>query len=254
MARVNKKTELLSHLRSVLALVPATSSAAATTVTAAVAVGAATLTVAAITNIAVGDEIALGTGENKEVVKVHASTAPSGNTVTLDALHLPLKAHDIGETAVRLQQIDAGAVHSDGVTLAYEGDPTDIAAENQSFLFAQKTGFLEISMGFGVLGYMVENLVLALGMLLSRITGSGTTAAPRELYIDLTDTDGAINEETDCCWRFTGVRKDRTVVEYTALACEIDPTAFALEFGRGANMKVPIRLRPTGGIVKRTWL
>lgn len=254
MARINRKTELLSHLRTVEAILANTAAAAATTVTAAVAVGASTITVASITGIAVGNTLALGTGERKEIVKVHASTAPSGNTITLDATTLPQQAHDAGNDVVLQQILDLGAVHADGVSLSYEGEPTDIAAETQSFLYAQKTGFAEIMVDFGLIGVMVENLTAAWGMLLSRITGSGTSASPRELYLDLTDADGLLNEQTDLCFRFTGVRKDRTVVQYDCFACEIDPTAFSLELGRTVNVKVPIRLKVTGGILKRTWL
>lgn len=254
MARQNRKTELLSHLRTAELIVPATATPASQALTAAAAVGATTLTVAAITNFAVGQTILVGRGESREAVKIHASTAPSGNTITLDA-ETPIQiAHDIGELVTKAQIIDLGAVHGDGVQLSYDGEPTDIQAENQAFLMSQKTGFAEIGLEFGMIGAMAEQLSAVLGFLLAKITGSGTAASPREFYLDLTDPDSIINEETDCCWRLTGVRKDKTVVQLDAFACEIDPTGFALELGRTVNVKVPVRLKVTGGILQRTWL
>lgn len=254
MARHNRKTELLSHLRTVELILADTAAAVATTLTAAGAVGASTLTVASITGLAVGQTIRVGRGEAAEIVKVHASTAPSGNTVTLDP-ETPLQvAHDVGEAVVKQQILNLGAVHGDGVSLSWDGEPTDIAVENQAFLHAQKTGHMELMLEFGLIGMMAENLSAALGFLLAKITGAGTAASPREFYLDFTDPDSIINEETDCCWRLTGVRKDKTVCQYDAFACEIDPTGFALELGRGVNAKVPVRLKVTGGILQRTWL
>jgi len=253
MARQNRKTEYLSHARSVELIIPATASPAATALTAAAAAGAVSLTVGAIAGIAVGNTIMVGRGERREIVKVHPSTAPSGSTITLDPTTPLLYAQDIGDDVVLQQILDLGPVHADGVSLSYEGDPTDIPAENQSFLYAQKTGFLEITVEFGLLGYMVEQFCAALGLLLSRIVGSGTASAPRELYLDLTDVDGVINEQTDACWRLTGVRKDRTVVQYDCFACEIDPSAFSIEQGRTVVTKVPVRLKVTGGVLMRMW-
>lgn len=251
MARVGRKTELLKFLRTAELILPATASPAATTITAAAAVGATTLTVASITGLAVAQTIAVGTGERKEIVKIHAATAPTGFTVTLDALTPLQNAHDAGNDVVLQQILDLGPVHADGVAFSFDGDPTDVMAESQAFVYAQKTGFLEIMVEFGLMGLMVENLCAALGILLSRIVGSGTTAAPRELFLDLTAAASVLGEQTDCCWRLTGVRNDGTVMQWDCLACELDPTAFSLELGRTANTKVPIRLKVTGGILQR---
>lgn len=254
MARKNRKTELLSHLRTAELIIAETASPASTTLGAAPAAGATSLTVAAITGFGVGNTIAVGSGERKEIVKVHASTAPASTTITLDATTPLQYDHDIGDPVVLQQVVNLGAVHSDGVAMSYDGDPTDVNAENQSFLYAQKTGFAEITFDFGLLGVIPENICAALGLLLAGITGAGTTSSPRELYIDLTDDDGVIGEQGDSCWRFTGVRKDRTVVQYDAFACELDPSAFSLDLGRTAATKVPVRLKVTGGVLARTSL
>lgn len=253
MARQNRKTEVLSHVRTVEQIVAA-ASPNATTLSAAAAAAAGSISVASITGYAVGQTIAVGRGERKEIVKVHPSTAPASGTITLDTTTPLQYDHDLGDPVEIQQLIDLGAVHGDGATISYDGEPTDIAAENQSFLLAQKTGFLEIVVEFGLLGLMVENLCAALGLALSRITGSGTTGAPRELYLDATDQNGMIGEVSDAAFRLTAVRKDGTVLQWDCFACEIDPTAVQIEVGRGVVTKVPVRLKVTGGVLKRASL
>lgn len=255
MARQNRKTELLSHVRSIAVIKPATTNPAATTLTAVPAAGAVTLTVASITGIGVGDTLIVGRGEKKEIVKVHASTAPAGNTVTLDD-QTPIVHGDhlSADPVVRAQILDLAAIHADGVNLSVSGDPIDVAAENQHFVSAQKGGQQEMMLDFGLNATIPDNICAALGMLDSRISGAGSAGDPRELYLDLTDQDGAFQEETDLCWRFTGLRKDRTVVSWDAFACEADPTNFSLELGRTTVTKLPVRLKVTGGLLPRTGL
>jgi hypothetical protein len=74
-----------------------------TTLTARANVGANTITVASITDFAVTEIIAIGWGPNLEFVKIHASTAPAGSTITLDATTVLKFPHTIGEPVVQVK-------------------------------------------------------------------------------------------------------------------------------------------------------
>lgn len=248
MARLNNKKELWSHLSSVAALRDATGTFGSTTLSAAAAAGATTLTVAAITNFAVGEPIRVGSGENTEYVRVHNSTAPTGTTITLEA-STPLRyAHAIGDAVVELVSTDPGHIEDGGVTLDLSGSVEDVNAATQRMLFGQLTGFLDIAFSFGLLGYNVENIALALGMLETRVLGAGTVADPRTLTVDASQ----ILEQTDIALQFLGARKDGASVRITAMACELDPS-IQFTMARGSKLAIPVKGNSTGGLLYETW-
>ena len=249
MARLNNKKELWSHLSQVQAVRDATGTFGSTTLTAAAAAGATTLTVAAITNFAVGQNIRVGSGEPAELVRVHASTAPVGTTITLDAA-TPLQfAHAIADAVVQQALTDPGHIDDPGLTISYKGNVDDVNSAIQRMLFAQQTGYLDISLAFGLLGYNVENLALAHGILESRILGARTTAQPRVLRLD-TSTFG---EQLDAGWMFTGARKDGKTVRITAMGCEMDLSGMAFQLQRGSKLALPVKSKVYAGVLYESW-
>lgn len=249
MPRLNRKSELWSHITSVSALRDQPTSPGSTTLSAAAAAGATSLTVAAITNFAVTEPIRVGRGEETEYVRIHPSTAPSGSTITLDP-STPLRyAHAVGDPVVELVATDVGHVADGGLDLELAGSIEDVNAATQRMLFGQLTGFLDIMASFGLLGYNVENIAFALGLSeATRVLGAGTAGDPRTLTVDMTNT----LEVNDIALQFLGARKDGTSVRITAMACELDPSLqFTMQ--RGSKLILPIKANSTGGLLYETW-
>lgn len=245
MARLNRKGELFSHLTAVRIIRNSTGTFGSTTLTAAPAAGATTLTVAGITNFAVAESIIVGNGEVRELVRIHASTAPTGTTITLDSATPLQYAHAIGEAVIEQTTTDLGHIADGSVELNYDGDPQDVPSEIQRQIFASATGFLDMTFKFGLLGFKGENICAALGILESRVLGSYTPADPATLWIDLEK----IREENDVAIQFLGVRKDGLQVRMTAMAVELDPTAFDVTIARGQKSVIPVMGLATAGIL-----
>jgi hypothetical protein len=249
MARLNNKKELWSHLTQVQAVRDATGTFGSTSLTAAAAAGAVSLTVAAITNFAVGQTIRVGAGETAEFVRIHGSTAPVGTTITLDNA-TPLQfAHAIGDATVQQALTDPGHIDDGGLTISFRGNVDDVNSAVQRMLFAQQTGYLDIAIAFGLLGYNVENLALAHGMLESNILGAGTTAQPRVLRMDASK----FGEQLDAGWVFTGARKDGKTVRITAMGCEMDLAGLSFQLARGSKLALPVKAKVFAGVLYESW-
>lgn len=245
MARLNRKGELFSHLTAVRAIRNSTGTFGSSTLTSATVVGATVLPVGSITNFAVGESIIVGVGEVKELVRIHSSTAPSGGNITLDPATPCQYAHAIGEAVIEQTTTDLGHIADGSVELNYDGDPQDIPSEIQRQIFASATGYLDMTLKFGLLGFKGENICAALGMLESRVLGSYTPADPSTLWIDL----DKIREENDVALQFLGVRKDGLQVRITAMAVELDPTVFDITIARGQKSVIPVMGLATAGIL-----
>lgn len=248
MARLNRKSELWSHLTSVSVLRDQPTSPGSTTLSSAIAAGVMVLPVAAITNFAVGEPIRLGRGEETEYVRVHNSTAPSGGNITLEASTPTRYAHPIGDPVVELVATDPGHIEDGGVTLDLNGSVEDVNSATQRMLLGQLTGFLDIAFNFGLLGFNVENLALALGMNETRVLGTGGATSPRTLTVDFSRA----LEVNDIALQFLGARKDGASVRITAMACEIDPS-IQFTMARGSKLAIPVKGNSTGGLLYETW-
>lgn len=245
MARLNRKGELWSHLTAVRVIRAATGTFGNTTIGTAAVAGATTLTVAAITNFAIGQTLAVGNGEVKEIVRVHAATAPAAGVITLDPATPTQYAHPVGEAVVQQLITDLGHVADGSVNVEYGGDPQDVSSETQRQIFASQTGFFEMMFSFGLIGFKLENVCAALGLLETRVLGSDTPADPATLFLDL----DRVREENDVAFQFLGVRKDGLTVRTMFMAVEIDPTVFDLQFARGQKTVIPVKGLATAGVL-----
>lgn len=246
--RLNKKGELWSHIAQVQVLRDATGTFGNTTLSADTAVAAGTLPVAAITNFAVGEIIRVGRDEETEVVRIHPSTAPASGNITLATTTPTRVAHRTGDPVVELTATDPGHVDDGGLNVELTGTEEDVFSATQRLLLGRLPGSVGITISFGLLGFNVENLALALGMRESRIVGAGTVASPRTLNV----LGDRVKEESDIGFLFTGARKDGGTCRITAMACEpVLDVQFAI--ARGRKVFIPVRAKVTGGLLYEQW-
>ena len=159
-----------------------------TTLTAVAAAGAGTLTVAAIANFAVTEFIRVGAGENAELVQIHTSTAPAGNTITLNTtLRL---SHAIGEPVVEMQLYDMGPATDAGATCRFQGEAASQFVWEQRLPYVKLPGFVTLEATWAFPGQSLYNWVATTGALLSKIVGAGTLASPLQYATDGTDFGG----------------------------------------------------------------
>lgn len=160
-----------------------------TTLTAAAAAGAGTLTVAAITNFAVSEWIRIGSGETAELIQIHASTAPTGSTITLATT--TRMAHAIGEAVVEVQLYDLGPATDQGVTVRYRGQSSSQFVHDTRLPHVKLRGFVDAEAEFQFPNVSLYSFAAAVGSLLSKVVGSSTQAAPLQFASDGSDFAGA---------------------------------------------------------------
>lgn len=239
MARLNHKGEYWSHLNTVSIIRDETGAPGNTTVSIAAAAGAVTIDVVSAANFTDGDLIRIGTRDQLEINQIEGAPA------TLMPLRFPLiYAHAIGVAVVENVAVDLGHIGDDGVAITFSGDHNPISAATKRLVTAYLTGHAEIMAEFNLLGMAEENLAVALGMPESKVVGSGTTAAPTTIPITADD----FNTENDLSWRFTGARKDGSVVLVDLMATEMDFSAVTFALQRGAPSPIPCRAKATSGL------
>jgi hypothetical protein len=233
------KTKILKLLNTVLMVRDAPAGAGNTTMTAAVAAGATALTVTAITNFSSGDTIRIGQGEEMELAVI--SGAPAGNNITVaDPLSY---AHIIGEPVVEQVAYDLGDVSEGGVSVSFAGQSTDIPVATRRLSFSTVLGFLDMLADFGLPTLTMENLAFALGIPLTRITGSGTFNAPFAMT-----TDGnQFATEVNMSLIAIGTRMDGTTTRVELWGVDMDYTNLSFSLSRGQATTIPARAMASAG-------
>jgi hypothetical protein len=239
MARLNHKGEYWSHLDQVAILRDQPTTPGSTTVDAIAAVGATTIDVVAITNFTDGDIVRIGVRDKLEINQIEG--APN----TTMPLRFPLMyARAIGEVFVEQLAYDLGHVGDDGVSIDFSGDHNAVNAATKRLVVAYLTGHAEITAEFQLQGMAEENFAVSVGMPEAAVVGSGTEAAPTTLAI----TADAFNTENDLSFRFTGARKDGSVVLLDLMATEMDFSALTVAMQRGNPAPIPCRAKATSGL------
>lgn len=249
MARLNRNGELWAKLTQAEFIRDKTGTAGSTTLSAAAAAQAVALTATAITNFGVTDEVRVGNGEASEIVKLHASTAPSGSTITLDAATPLQLAHPNGDTVREVSAAVVGHIDAGSAQVSHDGQTEDVFSDMSQLYFGALTGHLGLMMEFGLLGFNAENLAAVLGMLESRVLGSATSGDPQTLTL----LPGRFREEDSIAIRLTGALKNGDVVTVTAMGCELDLSALSFVLARGRKVVLPVRARVTAGILYKRW-
>lgn len=236
------KSKVIKEVSAVYLTRDKTGTFGSTTLTAAAAAGAGTLTVAAITNFAVNDVIRIGDGETMELAVIHGSTAPTGSTITLAA---NLVFSHLNGSAVREQTAyDIGDPTDDGVTVGYTGETSDINVATKRLPFAVRTGFVdgEMSMSFPQVSmYTIAN---AVGALLTKVTGAGTAADPRQFITDGNEFGG----DSNMALIVVGTTYEGGIIRAELWSADFDYTGIRTQFSRGVDADVPIRAVGSGGL------
>lgn len=238
------KNKYLSRLKALYIGRDKTGTALSTTLTANAAKGATSITVAAITNGADGDAIRIGSGNDAELNKI--SGAPAGNTITL--AWPTQRAHVIGEAAREVTIFDHGSPDEGGVDVMVSGETVDVPVATQRLPIATVKGY----QGAGAEGawpyFDIFSFATAIGMLLSKVTGAGTAASPRQLI-----TDGnEMGEENDVFIVAAGVLVDGTEAWVELWGCTMDYTGVNSTLARGNPPRIQFRARASAGGVMYT--
>lgn len=152
----------------------------ATTLSAAASKGATSVSVASITGITNGASILIGSGETSEWNIVSGS--PSGGNVPLAN---PLgRAHASGENCVPGLTYDFGDPDDSGVKISIDYGSQDVMLSTRRTVLAIVRDYISASMEWTQPVVGLPQIASAMGAKQARVTGSGTTSAPRQLNID----------------------------------------------------------------------
>lgn len=243
MARRNLKGELFAHITDVGVFRDTAGGGSSTIASTLPAVDSYDVhNVASGTNFVAGDFYRLRAIDNYPEIGQVDSIAVNAITPRYP-LH---KAVVVGDPVVEQTQLSFGHVAQDGVKYNCAVSQEDIHAANRRLWIAQLMGYAKITIDVSVLGFNLENILSALGMLdtAANILGAGTQADPTRAFVDGTK----IREQNDLCWYVNGTRKDGRVLLMQAWGCEIDFTAVEHALARGKSAMVPIRLSPTHAV------
>lgn len=240
------KTKIVKKVHAVYLHRDKTGTAGSTALSAAANAGATSLTVSAITNFNDGDTIRIGAGEEMETNKING--APSGSTITL--LHPLTYAHIVGEVVVEQTTYDVGDIEGGGVSVRHQGQSTDVPVATKRLAYTILNGFSDLSAEFRLPGMSLYSFAHATGMLLSAITGSGTTADPYNLATDGNQFNGSTNLSlTAICELMDG-----TYVAIELWGVDIDYTSIDIQLVRGVLASIPVRAIASAGGVATTTL
>ena len=243
MARRNLKGELFAHISDAGVFRDTAGGGSSTAAAALPAAGSySTLNVASGTNFTAADFYRLRAIDNyPEIGQVDAITI---NAITP---RYPLhRALVVGDPVVEQSQVSFGHISQEGVKYNLAVSQEDVHAANRRLWIAQLMGYAKITLDFSVLGFNLENILSALGMLdtSANILGTGTAADPTRAFIDGTK----IREQNDLCWYVNGTRKDGRTLLMQAWGCELDYSAVEHSLARGKAAPIALRLSPTHAV------
>jgi len=205
---------------------------AATTLSVAAARGAATFTVSNAAGIAAGTVLRLGEGDEIERIDV---TGVAGNVVT-PAKPL-LYAHAAADPAVEQIGYDLGDLDG-GVEKTHAAEMAEIDSGNRRLRYDKIPGFQQFGVAVKVHGRTIANLCLALGIPLTRIFGTGVSAAQAQsLATDFNDVD-SVDHQTIVA---TYVLMDGTVRTEEFMGVAVDASGLTTRFAIGDAGSVPMK-------------
>lgn len=212
-----------------------------TTLATAAGPGTGTFTLTSATNFAVGDILRVGSGEEMELVKIGAL---AGAVVTpAEAL---VYAHAIGEQAVEQEVFDLGDVAGDGVSVTFAGSTTDVAVATRRTAYTQLSGYVSATAALALPGLTLFNMLVALGMPLSGVSGAGSAASPYHLV-----TDGnEFNSDANQSLIVISVLEDGTYLREELWGIDADYTGLSMTLNRGNLNSIPASfVASAGGVV-----
>lgn len=212
-----------------------------TTLSAAVAAGAASFTLVSATNFAIGDIVRLGSGEEMELVKI-------GNLVgaVVTPAEATVYAHAAGEQIVEQEVFDLGDVTGDGVTVTFTGSTTDVSVATRRTAYTSLSGYVSAMAALSLPGVTLFNMLVALGMPLSGVTGAGTLASPYHLVTDGNEFNADANQSLIVI----SVLEDGTFLREELWGVDADYTGLSMALNRGNLNSIPASfVASAGGVV-----
>jgi hypothetical protein len=241
MARLNTGDEVLESLTAIDLYREATGTHGDTLTTAAILQSDLTTTVAAITNFTTLDPVLIVGDAGHELNSLNG--APAGLILTL--LRKLVFAQSAGARVVEMVKVSIGHIGEDSAE--YSGSPAvnAVAAATSKFPIAYIAVGGELSFKFSLLGYNIENMQLAFGVI-ENVIGAGTSADPYQGGVGLTSPNLGL-----LAFRARGVRKDGSLTEVDFLGCTITGSPTENISGKSGR-PIPIEGRCVCHI-KRIW-
>lgn len=200
-----------------------------TTSDAAYSAGDTVISVTSEANFGAGDLIRVGTANEMEIQIVESTAAGS---ITLEsALAF---AHVSGIPVVEQQRVNLGDISDDGVTRESSVERTEIRAATQAGVYATLVTNASARVSWNLLNHSLENVMFALGMDESNISGAGSAADP---WVADINPDN-FNELTNIAVYFTGSLRDGTTFEIQGWNCDFDPN-LTITYLRGQAVSIP---------------
>lgn len=225
MPRQNDGTELVRKLTGIDLYRIASGTIGDTTTSGAVAKGAATVGVAGITNFTVGDPALLIGDGGMELI-----TAIGTPNVTMPITNQKIEfAQSAGARFVEAVKVPLGKIESGGFNFSLSRSLTAIESAQDDPPIAYEDGTLELSGGFGLLGFNPENLQLVAGVVES-ISGAGTSADPYQGAL------GTVGQSllSNIVFRVSFLRQDGKTGHIDCLNARINASG-GVQIGKGGN-------------------
>jgi hypothetical protein len=227
MARLNTSDELWTAVSSAGFLRDETTSPGDSTLNGAANAGQKVATVNSETNFAIGDIIRVGSGNTMEIGIIDTLTP-----LTLES-NLAFN-HADAEVVKEQERVDLGDISDDGVTRESSVERTEIRAATQAGTYATLVTNATARLGFNLLNHNLENVLFALGIDETGISGTGVAGDP---YIADINPDN-FNELTNIAIYFAGSLRDGTDIEIQGWNCDFDPNA-TISYLRGQAVSIP---------------
>jgi len=212
-----------------------TPSGASTALAVAAEAGDTTVTVDSDATFAAGDPIRIGTEFN------WIDGTPASDVITLAR---PLTNDWPIDTAVVEQSAyDVGPALSDGVTWSLATPSTDVLTADRRIAFAKLRGASTGRIGWQSPNFTPHHFAFATGMNLTRVTGSGTSAAPTVIQTDGGEFGEARNQAyiVEAATFGGGIRG----IEFWGASSVLDN--LSVNLGRGAIVQLPFSAAPSAG-------
>lgn len=193
--------------------------------TAPVVKGATSIPISAITNFTVADP-ALFIGDGGMEIITAIGTPNATQTITNQVIEF---AQSTGARFVEAVRVALGKIEAGGFQYSMSRSQTAIESAQDDSPIAFEDGTLELSGGFGLLGFNPENFQLIAGLAES-ISGTGATATPWQAAI------GAVNQTllSNIAFRVGFLRQDGKTGHYDLLGARVSASG-GVQVGKGGN-------------------
>ena len=229
MARLNTNEELwVACSEAGFIRTPATPSGNTTT-DAVLAAGDSVMSVVSETGFATDDILRVSSGNEMEIGFVETVAAGS---ITLKS-NIAF-AHLSGVVVTSMERVNLGAVSDDGITRESSVERTEIRAATQAGVYATLITNANARIAWNLLNHSMENVLWALGMDETNISGAGTSADPTVADID----PDLFDELQNVAVYFAGSLKDGTTIEIQGWDADFDPNQ-SITYLRGQAVTLP---------------